>query len=737
MRKLLLLLLLPACRIDLPEFTADDALSDAAVPDAMPSPDMMVLDPAMLTTPQLSPYDFGDVTVDQTSGSLQIIVRNSGEATTSPLMIEVTGDTDDFEQLVAGSDDCAGITLAAQATCIAEVRFAPGTAGPHNATVTVSATEGGSVSVDLDGNALTPGDLEITAGATMSFNAIEIQSQSTTQTLTVHNTGGTATAALDTILSDETNYTITTDGCDGMMLAADGTCDVVVRFDPTTVGTLPASISVRESPSVGVAASATGLGSARLRVDKTGLGNVTSNPANIACSTGCTTETDSFTQTPVTLTAMNNDVNYVFDSWTGACAGETTTSCSVSLTAPLTTVGVVFRQLDCTPDTIVCDDATDHYVDCDSVGNVEMEMDCALGCVSGMEKCNDVNPSNGLASYLDLASDGVALSFTGSSTINTTTGAVFNAGASATVDNALVGNVRVYWVKSLSVVGSLKVSGTPALAFVVDGNVSIQGTIDVSGDQGINGPGFQTGSCNGGAPAFASPVGGGGGGGHYLSGAGGGSSSTPSAGGGAGGSNSDPDISPLVGGCKGGTAATSISMSAPRGAGGGGGGAVQITSRTSIAITGAGTIDASGGGGRGGYSILDGSAGPGGGGGSGGSVLLEAPTILLDGPSVIVSTKGGAGGGVGETAVGEDGGTDSDPASGGSSGAAIGGNGGTLSTSPTIGANATTSPGHGAGGGAYVGETRFNNVGASLVPQNGAAIRSRSSAGVIGSRVVP
>lgn len=72
----------------------------------------------------------------------------------------------------------------------------------------------------------------------------------------------------------------------------------------------------------------------------------------------------------------------------------------------------------CVPDSIACDDDLGIYVDCDPNGAVEQAIVCPLGCSTTAEKCLDVDPSNGLASYLDAAADGPTLHFTGASTIN-------------------------------------------------------------------------------------------------------------------------------------------------------------------------------------------------------------------------------------------------------------------------------------------------------------------------------
>ena len=396
-------------------------------------------------------------------------------------------------------------------------------------------------------------------------------------------------------------------------------------------------------------------------------------------------------------------------------------------------------QLDCEPDTIVCDDAAERYVECDSTGNPSLVIDCALGCSTGVEKCVDVAPSNGLAGYLDMARDDAAATdvvFTGSSTINTDTGEVTIGGVLTPVPTDVANGTRVFMFKSVEIPGTLRVTGAIPLALVSDGDVSIAGTLDVSADLSASGPGaVQTGACVGSGESNASgnPIPGGGGGGRFQAGAVGGAAYDGPAGHVGGAVASDPDLQPLVGGCRGGSAAYLIFPTPPPN-GGGGGGAVQITSRTRIDVVASGKIDASGGGGSG--------PGPGPGGGSGGGILLEAPTIAVDGAGAVVSTKGGAGGGSRgsgtSAAPGADGGTDSAAAAGGSiTSYATGGNGGTEAAAPTIGGGGNSTNIHGAGGGGSIGETRFNTESATVVPSNGAAIRSRFSVGTIGTRLVP
>lgn len=147
----------------------------------------------------------------------------------------------------------------------------------------------------------------------------------------------------------------------------------------------------------------------------------------------------------------------------------------------------------------------------------------------------------------------------------------------------------------------------------------------------------------------------------------------------AGGSNASggdaasalPRPTALFGGCAGGNGAGGSG-----GIGGAGGGAVDLIAATMIAING--TVNASGAGANG---ASDNGAG-GGGGGSGGLIVLDAPTVTING-SARVFAQGGAGGEGGRSGGGGNAGADPTTpgqAAQGGSGAGSGGDGGAGAT---------------------------------------------------------
>lgn len=291
-----------------------------------------------------------------------------------------------------------------------------------------------------------------------------------------------------------------------------------------------------------------------------------------------------------------------------------------------------------------------NLIHCNADGTAEVSEPCALGCNAGDLRCFDTNPSNGLAEFLDLSSGQPDLNLGDSATINTDTGEVRVSGNvvpvySGTLAQPPAPTIRVYVVKSL-IAKDVSVAGQNALAIVSAGEINIGGTFAASAKGTVPGAGaFDDGNCRG-QNRLAGCInsacqGGPGGGGFGSPGGAGGSARTPkgyATGGFGGGVTGNAELVPLRGGCSGGNDQGPDNFDA------GGGGAIQLVSRTLIAI--GGIVAANGGFGYGG-------------GGSGGGVLLEAPVVDISGRVV---TNGA--GGMGE-AVGQDGRLDSTPANGG------------------------------------------------------------------------
>lgn len=397
---------------------------------------------------------------------------------------------------------------------------------------------------------------------------------------------------------------------------------------------------------------------------------------------------------------------------------------------------------DCEPDTITCD--AGRYVECSPEGDVTRELTCTLGCAEGVPKCLDIDPSNGLGVYLDLTTTDPNVEdvvFAGASTIDTDSGDVVIDGVSVPLPSTTFGSIRIFWFRSLSLGGTVKVTGDHALALLSDGDVLVAGVLDVSADLGVAGPGaFESpGPCEEQTSEQHYPGPGGTGGGRFHDGGAPGAAddgylgpdpyTAPA--------YQDDDLDPLVGGCRGGL----VTRTGANGVGGGGGGAVQIVSRTRIDVGAAGfagsVIDASGGGAK--ASNPTPAGGPGG--GAGGGILLEAPAVVLAGDGVLLSTRGGGGGSMAPSAEPGNDGVDGGIGTlnvGGQGGAGVGGyRSKTALEPPTPGAAAMGGLPHGAGGGGSVGQVRFNTAEDGLTLGDELAIQSAYSSGPIRTRLYP
>lgn len=250
--------------------------------------------------------------------------------------------------------------------------------------------------------------------------------------------------------------------------------------------------------------------------------------------------------------------------------------------------------------------------------------------------------------------------------------------------------------RGVLVTGAVKAVGMRPLVIVATETLSIvaAGSIDVAS---------RTNQTPGAAASFAGCIGGsdgtnsssadaGGGAGGSFHGTGGDGGNGDVSGGAAGAPLASP---PMIvrGGCKGwkgGIAAGALAYD-----GGESGGAVYLVAGTRIDV--AGSINASGGGGKGGAIGGNGNCG-GSGGGSGGMIRLDAPMVTITGD--VYANGGGGGGASAGIAPGATGGTSADPTQGG----AAGGNGGVGSSGTNlVGVNGSSSSSGGGGGGGGAG----------------------------------
>jgi len=268
-------------------------------------------------------------------------------------------------------------------------------------------------------------------------------------------------------------------------------------------------------------------------------------------------------------------------------------------------------------------------------GQQSVDTPCPWGCLDadGTADCGVLQPVGGGVAPGDLVPTGDDVTLTAGNDIdsNGTITGVAN-GFSTSTNNG----VRVFRFKSLTISGTVVLTGDQPIALVADGPIVVDALLDARGACGAGagrtgGPGGgrgggigQNGTGLGAGAGKSGNAEGGGGGGHGTAG---GAGNSNQAGGAAFG---NPAIMTLSGGGGGGGGENST--------GGGGGGGLQLVSNTSITISATGGINAGGCGGGGGPG---GSNDAGGGGGAGGTIVFEAPSVTILG---VLAANGGSGG---------------------------------------------------------------------------------------------
>jgi hypothetical protein len=129
------------------------------------------------------------------------------------------------------------------------VKFAPTSAGKLAATLSISYTEGGSQqsqSVSLSGT----GKVESLAATvtvspkTLAFMPQNVKTSSGAKVLTLTNSGATALTNFTSKLAGTNPTDFSETSSCGAIVAAGAKCDFTVKFAPTSIGKLAATLSI-------------------------------------------------------------------------------------------------------------------------------------------------------------------------------------------------------------------------------------------------------------------------------------------------------------------------------------------------------------------------------------------------------------------------------------------------------------------------------------------------------------
>ncbi len=238
-----LLILLAACGQS-GTVAIDAALSDASLDDADT--------PAFLFLGSSSLQDFGSVPIGQ-SIQLDVIVTNGGVESTGNLSPAVTGT--DAASFLLPNIFCG--ELSNGQSCDYNITFAPTTTGSKVATMSVTATPGGTVNVALKGAGLTTG-LSVSLPS-VTFTTTTVGNSSAPAVVTVTNISSLTSDAVAVSIAgaNAAQFSIVTNSC--TVLAPSATCTVTMEFTPSSATTSTATLEVTADVGT-VTAALTGIG---------------------------------------------------------------------------------------------------------------------------------------------------------------------------------------------------------------------------------------------------------------------------------------------------------------------------------------------------------------------------------------------------------------------------------------------------------------------------------------------
>jgi hypothetical protein len=229
-----------------------------------------------------TPYDFGSRVVGTSSAGSLFTVVNTGGVSTAALATSIGGGS--FADFAITSDSCAGVQLATGAFCQVSITFTPTSTGAKAATLDV--TGAGDVTASLAGIGLAPARLVVTP-STLAYGNVVVGS-SVMFAVQIDNTGGATSGAIATSLqgADPSQFSLGSDGCEGVALAAGATCTFFVSFSPTAFGAMSAEVELAAAPgdTTIVAMSGTGVAAAQIQISpiSTDFGSIVVGQASSA-----------------------------------------------------------------------------------------------------------------------------------------------------------------------------------------------------------------------------------------------------------------------------------------------------------------------------------------------------------------------------------------------------------------------------------------------------------------------
>jgi len=209
------------------------------------------LAPADTTAPDIqvqpSSYDFGDVTVGDSSRGKRLTISNIGDSDLVIGSVTLPG-----TKFVISNDNCSNTTVAAGANCTITVTFTPSSEGAKTATVSIPSNDSdtATATVTLTGNGIEAVQLLPDISVTpMSYDFGDVLvGESGVKRLTISNVGD-GDLEIGSVSLAGADIIISRDNCSNTTVAAGANCTVTVTFTPTSDGAKTATVSIPSNDS--------------------------------------------------------------------------------------------------------------------------------------------------------------------------------------------------------------------------------------------------------------------------------------------------------------------------------------------------------------------------------------------------------------------------------------------------------------------------------------------------------
>lgn len=249
----------------------DSNAADVTVPVTATATTSPVGNPALSEN---GPFAFADTQVGQTSAARSTVLSNSGTAAFTIATLVLSGSNNaDF---VLGGTCAVNGSVSPAGSCTITTSFKPTAAGARSATLLVVTDGGNQFSVNLGGNGVAVAAAGVLTLTPQSFDygSVAIGATAPTRRFVLANSGNGALSLSGITFSGPFAAVADASGCPAMPLVLQpGTsCELVVRYTPTTVGASAGS-AVIQGADTGWTISLAGQGAAAAAVPAAPVSN--------------------------------------------------------------------------------------------------------------------------------------------------------------------------------------------------------------------------------------------------------------------------------------------------------------------------------------------------------------------------------------------------------------------------------------------------------------------------------